>query len=109
MNNHTCSPYCVSGIWSRYYSFVFRFVVSRREFKANHALDLIPFRRMKYNIYSTSLSVGRSIRVYTPLRILFCPLIFQVNELYDEISDHMPLNGSTQAILYVELTQLDCP
>ena len=55
----------------------------------------------KYNTCSTSLSVGQTIHVYTPLRILFCPLVIHVNELYDEISDHLPLNGSTRAILYV--------
>ena len=64
---------------------------------------------MEYNVHSTSLSVGRSVSVYTLLRILFYPLTFHVNELYNEVSDHLPLNGSMRAVLYVELTQLYYP
>ena len=74
----------------------------------NHAFDLVPFWRTKYNTRFTNLFVGQSVHVYTPLRILFCPLVIHVSELYDEVNDHLPLNGSTWAVLYVEVTQLDC-
>ena len=61
---------------------------------------------MKYNTHSTSLSVGRSVRVYTPLGTLFCPLVFHVSELYDEISDHLPFNSSTWSVLYNSLNSI---
>ena len=109
MNNYTRGPCCFSEIQPCYQSFVLCFIVGHREVETNHAFNLIPFWRTKYNTCSDSLFVGRSIHVYTPLRILFFPLVFHVSELSNEVSDHLPLNGSTQAVLYIKFAQLYCP
>ena len=41
--------------------------------------------------------------------MLFCPLALYVSEFCNEVSDHLPLNGSMWAVLYVEFAQLYCP
>jgi len=63
---------------------------------------------MEYYTCSASLPVGRSIRVDTPLRMLFCPLSFHIGVLRNEVSDHLSLHGSAEVVLYVEFTQLNC-
>ena len=63
---------------------------------------------MKYNARSTGLSVGRSVCVYTLLRILFYPLAFHVSEFRNEVSDYLTLSGNTWVVLYVEIIQLRC-
>jgi len=45
----------------------------------------------------------------SPFWNLFYPLASYVSEFRNEVGDHLSLNGSVRAVLYVELTQLYCP
>ena len=37
------------------------------------------------------------------------PLALCVSEFHNEVSDHLPLNGSTWMVLYVKFAQFYCP
>ena len=70
---------------------------------------MVSFKREKYDTYAPSLPVGRPFCMYSPLRIFIYPLVFPVGELYYEVSDDLPFDGSAWAVLNVKLTQLYHP
>ena len=96
INNQTRDPYYFSEIKSCHQGFTL----------TDHAFNLVSFWRTKYD---TCLFVGRFVRMYTPSRMLVCPVAFLVHELCNEVSDDLPLNGRMRTVLYVKLTQLYYP
>ena len=102
-------PCCFGEIESRHQSFVLCFIVGGREVKVNHAFDLVPFRREKYDTCTPSLPVGRPVCIYTPLWTFIYPLVFPFGELCYEVRDDLPFDGSAWAVLNVKLAQLYFP
>ena len=64
---------------------------------------------MEYHTCSACLSVRRSVHVDTSLWTLSYPLAFHMGELYNEVSNNLPLYGLTRVTLYIEFAQLNCP
>ena len=104
VKDHSCGSYCFGEIKPCHEGFILYFIIGGREVEVDHTLNLVSFRRKKYNTNTSSLPIGRPVCMYTPLRVFICPLVFLVSKLCYKVSNDLPFNGGAWVVLNVKLT-----